>query len=287
MKRLLLCTTLLVGSILFFTGCGHEHEWLEATCTAPKTCNTCGEIEGEPLGHDMAEATCTTPEKCQRCGFIVGAALGHDWIPANFQDPATCSRCGETDGEPLHAEFLERMPDAQFMTLGETYDYQTICYDNTSSLTTGKLTVTEYNTFASDDSHPGVDGYEWKVVKYKISFSDTNSYFYGASVGKSSEDFYNTIDHDASAYKGDDGNTHFTVTFGGEDYDKCLSYPESTEWVTTLSNKTITQYGAMHYLLPVGYDGQLVCWYSREHSWEDGMTIFDVATDTALFFRLD
>ena len=29
----------------------HEHTWVDATCTTPKTCSGCGETEGEALGH--------------------------------------------------------------------------------------------------------------------------------------------------------------------------------------------------------------------------------------------
>lgn len=39
-----------------------EHEWIEATCTQPKTCARCGETEGEPLGHNFVDNVCT------RCG---------------------------------------------------------------------------------------------------------------------------------------------------------------------------------------------------------------------------
>lgn len=30
----------------------HVHEWIDATCGTAKTCKTCGEVEGAPLGHD-------------------------------------------------------------------------------------------------------------------------------------------------------------------------------------------------------------------------------------------
>lgn len=30
----------------------HVHEWIDATCLEAKKCKTCGQIEGEPLGHD-------------------------------------------------------------------------------------------------------------------------------------------------------------------------------------------------------------------------------------------
>ena len=34
----------------------HIHDWVEATCTEPKTCSVCGATEGDPLGHNWAEA---------------------------------------------------------------------------------------------------------------------------------------------------------------------------------------------------------------------------------------
>lgn len=35
-----------------------EHRWIEADCTAPKTCAICGKIEGERLGHTFVENVC-------------------------------------------------------------------------------------------------------------------------------------------------------------------------------------------------------------------------------------
>ena len=73
----------------------HEHEWIEATCTEPKTCSVCGETEGDPLGHDWKEATCTEPKTCSVCGETEGAPLGHDYSKASFFKRGVCSRCGE------------------------------------------------------------------------------------------------------------------------------------------------------------------------------------------------
>ena len=88
------------------------HNWKAATCTAPKTCNTCGATEGDPLGHsegtewkydsenhwhtctvagcgvvidsskaahtpDRAAATETDPVKCSVCGYVITPASGH------------------------------------------------------------------------------------------------------------------------------------------------------------------------------------------------------------------
>lgn len=42
----------------------HEHNFLLATCTAPKTCLSCGKTEGSANGHSWESATCTSPKKC-------------------------------------------------------------------------------------------------------------------------------------------------------------------------------------------------------------------------------
>ena len=39
----------------------HEHSWVDASCTAPKTCATCGETAGEALGHKY-EGVVTDPD---------------------------------------------------------------------------------------------------------------------------------------------------------------------------------------------------------------------------------
>ena len=44
------------------------HSWKEATCTEPRTCEVCGETEGEPLGHDWGPLTEAGERVCSRCG---------------------------------------------------------------------------------------------------------------------------------------------------------------------------------------------------------------------------
>ena len=91
--------TIIILSLL--NGCGHEHIWIEATCTAPKTCSECGETEGEALGHNWIVATCTAPKTCSVCGITEGNATGHKWNNATCTEPKTCSVCGITEGEAL------------------------------------------------------------------------------------------------------------------------------------------------------------------------------------------
>ena len=65
-------------------GCGHQHTWVEASCTEPKTCRECGKTEGEALGHTWVEATKTAPKTCSRCGKTEGTPLTPD--PVFFEE---------------------------------------------------------------------------------------------------------------------------------------------------------------------------------------------------------
>ena len=99
MKRkifVVLCAAVAVSMLL--TGCACRHKWKDATCTEPKTCEKCGETEGEPLGHDFLEATCEEPRRCQRCDFSEGEKLEHVWAEATPVKPKECVLCGKTEG---------------------------------------------------------------------------------------------------------------------------------------------------------------------------------------------
>ena len=92
---------------VLLTGCACQHEWADATCLAPKTCNLCQTTEGEALGHSWAEVTCAAPKTCTACGETEGEALPHTWVEATYQAPKTCTECGATEGEPLLTLFDE------------------------------------------------------------------------------------------------------------------------------------------------------------------------------------
>ena len=91
----------------------HEHEWVEADCTTPKTCSTCGATEGAALGHaeesiSGKSATCTEEglsegSKCSVCGETV---VEQQVIPAKGHTEAidaavaaTCTSDGLTEGK--------------------------------------------------------------------------------------------------------------------------------------------------------------------------------------------
>ena len=91
----------LVLCLCVLAGCECRHEWIDATCTAPKTCTKCGITEGEVLWHNWRDATCTEPKTCAQCGLTEGSKLGHDWELATCEVASTCKTCGAVEGMPL------------------------------------------------------------------------------------------------------------------------------------------------------------------------------------------
>ena len=86
------------------TDCAHE--WNDADCDTPKTCEKCGDTTGSALGHAWSNADCTTPKTCSRCHATDGSALGHAWSNADCTTPKTCSRCHATDGSALGHNYV-------------------------------------------------------------------------------------------------------------------------------------------------------------------------------------
>ncbi len=84
---------------------GCSHVWMDATCTAPKTCSACGSTEGEALGHTAgANADCANAQICTVCGAELNAALGHNYNAVVTAPTCTnggyttytCSACGDS-----------------------------------------------------------------------------------------------------------------------------------------------------------------------------------------------
>jgi hypothetical protein len=55
-----------------------SHDYSPATCTAPRTCSTCGKTEGSALGHTDNEVACS------RCGKITFETLTYSGYGADF-----------------------------------------------------------------------------------------------------------------------------------------------------------------------------------------------------------
>lgn len=91
--------------VIFLFANRHKHTWIEANCTQPRTCLTCGITEGTALGHSWNEATCTKPKTCSVCGEEEGSANGHTWTDATCTEPRRCTICGTIDGVALGHTF--------------------------------------------------------------------------------------------------------------------------------------------------------------------------------------
>ena len=84
-----------------------EHDWIAATCTAPKTCSKCGETEGAALGHtevavEGKAATCvetglTEGKKCSTCGAVTVAQTEIPATGKHTYENGVCTGCGEDD----------------------------------------------------------------------------------------------------------------------------------------------------------------------------------------------
>lgn len=103
MKKKTIVVAISILCMCLLTGCGCEHEWLDATCTSAKTCSLCGETEGEPTGHNWASATCETARQCKTCSIEVGNPLGHtprktetiDFVNCTKHLEQHCPTCGQ------------------------------------------------------------------------------------------------------------------------------------------------------------------------------------------------
>ena len=286
-----------------------DHRWIAATCTEPEFCARCGETRGEPLGHDWKEATCTEPEICSRCGETRGEPLGHDWKEATCTEPEICSRCGETRGEPLGhdaapadywtpsvctrcGEELEPalIPDFEFyglnrniIGLNETVDYKTICYDDPSYRTVGKLTFLSYETTPGNDELEALDGYEWRILTFEVKFDDENANEYGMSIGFSIEDYYDIRYHDDMADYSDETWDVYKVVYKGETY-ACRTRREGS--FAGWKDKQNVYTGTFYVQVPVGYDGVVFGLRDRGVEWPDDAYVFDIDFSSSIYFRL-
>lgn len=105
--------------VFLLSACSCNHQWKDATCSAPKTCEKCGATEGEALPHQWAAATCTEPKTCTVCDATEGEALGHDWEIATCLKPTTCKVCGFAPDEVLADHVCDSWMEVQEPTCTE------------------------------------------------------------------------------------------------------------------------------------------------------------------------
>lgn len=297
-KTISLCLILILA--LNLTACGHEHEWADANCTTPKTCTSCEETEGEALGHNWMDASCTAPKTCSVCDATEGDALEHTWLEANHQQPKTCSVCAATEGEALVTYFEEHGLDAKILDKSGQYELPVTCYQNKNKNTIAKVTVEDYKTITSDETHEALQGYEWRVMTLKLLFDDEKAQKYGFMGynylwGNRYEEAIADQDEDSE----DDGIIDELFTTGmkqtfvwhGVEYEDGLLHigESSTGWVT--NEETGSLYleitVTVSIRVPVGHDEFVLGLENSDWEWPDGTYLHEVITDNTLMFRFD
>ena len=88
--------------------------------------------------------------------------------------------------------------------------------------TAGKVSVSGYQVFDSDDTHQGKNGYQWQILTVKLAIGDLASNQYGFRYNYVISDCF-SIESFTRSYRYDEekGYNVFTVNWYGEDYDEC------------------------------------------------------------------
>lgn len=157
------------------SGCGHSYEswtpapgtphtWKNATCSAPKTCTTCGVTSGNPANHKWTAATCTTAKTCSACNATDGSPLGH--VAGSNKK---CTRCGKDATIDMTTKISA--PTERFASIRKKNSVGKIdlnwTADNLSGKTIKYYTVKCYYYNSVDDPTPNdITGKTYYSVKY-------------------------------------------------------------------------------------------------------------------------
>ena len=96
-----------------------EHNWVDATCTAPKTCSACHTTEGEALGHEYKSVV--TDPTCTNGGYTTHTCIRGDHT---YTDSAV-DALGHTEGETVKEN--EKAPDCVNTGSYDNVVYCTVC----------------------------------------------------------------------------------------------------------------------------------------------------------------
>ena len=202
--------------------------------------------------------------------------MGHTPSEVNYQDAVPCSVCGEPVG-PLTPDFVTYGIVAD-MKVGQVYDYETNCYEDTPHRIKGIVDVMSYTVVASDATHEAKDGYEWRIAILEISFPDENSQKYGYRYGYNMTDYYNIrLLEDSWVNVGDyDSNvphnrsSSFLVSYHGREME-CYST------IKLVGMGPRYQHIQVSIQVPVGYDGIVFGYRDAAIEWPSGKAyIFDL-----------
>ncbi len=289
----------------------HVHLWKEATCTEPRTCQSCGEIDGEPLGHEPSEADYWTPSRCLRCGEELSPPVTPDF--------------------ELHEMNVN-------MDQNMTMNYYTVCANDPSKVTVGQAVISRYSVMKSSKKIasimgnnwvlPEKEGYEWRFLELEILFNDYNAQYFGFNIRETMENYYEMADHSVkpdfnALLPTPDPNATPTPTPNplqviSEDHNNATHvYTQDALWVEEncwYEYNFVVEYQGQSYIctrvydgalsgweqgsntfhyatavqVPVGFDGCVFCLYDARHGMApaDWHYFYEAADQNTLYFRL-
>lgn len=126
-----------------------DHQWIDATCTTPKTCSVCHETLGESLGHKY-DSDCDTT--CNVCLHERVTSVQHEFADATHESPATCKHCGETTGEkiPYASQIITDNLDIS-VYIGQTVQFTATVFPSNAPQEVG------YRLSLSEDAEATID----------------------------------------------------------------------------------------------------------------------------------
>ena len=180
----------------------HTHSYSEyvynddATCTENGTETAkcaCGQTndrakEDTALGHDWADATCLVPKTCNRCGATEGGLGEHSYAIVS-QCPATCNADGYINYEctvcsDTKQDAITARPDHQ---LSDKYDSETNSVITTCANKDGF--VVEYTEDLPESKHNYDDGISEEYVLYYPGAESIDIYFNNSTKVENNYDF--------------------------------------------------------------------------------------------------
>lgn len=171
---MVLCLCLCVSVL---TGCGCKHEWMEASCTAPKTCNLCGETEGEVLAHSFngwVDVDAETEERtCSVCDYSEQQTVDREAKLYSILEGHWIDYGSIINGQFLTYEYMSEISDGDIEEGNMTFDFDSqgnVTYSFTDS-------GDQYNLIFEDISFSMADGYvqyDFKVKAERIDMTYTD-----------------------------------------------------------------------------------------------------------------
>ena len=177
------------------------------------------------------------------------------------------------------------------LSLGKEADYTTVCKNDATKTTVGKVKVTSQKTYKFGDALPDErlkeqEEYEWIEVKVETVFEDDNAKDFGVDRASCVSNYYDLKYYELRIQEAENGFTSFSVKVGDKAYNDCLYIKDidNIGWTTDL--QSLCNY-TWYFKVPEKYDGMTIVFFNAGINWEDGKYIYEVLDKDALVYRVE